>query len=63
MRLEVLRRAVRYRGPEDSTPSPESLNATDVEASDEPAAAAGAPAALPNVLEQDTWDLFRIVLR
>jgi hypothetical protein len=51
-RLERLRKLVRYRAPEDTTPVPDTVLA-------EGAATPG----LPNVLAEDTFDLFRIVLR
>lgn len=44
------RQRARYRNPADTTPTPESVA---------PAAEAG----LPNVLAEDTWDLFRVLLR
>ncbi|HEY0767109.1 MAG TPA: hypothetical protein VGD47_04065, partial [Steroidobacteraceae bacterium] len=61
-RGERLRRLARYRGAADATPVPDSLafSGGDVLLS----AALGADAArLPNVLAEDTWDLFRILLR
>jgi hypothetical protein len=51
-RLERLRKLVRYRAPDDTTP------VTDTLLGDGPATAG-----LPNVLAEDTFDLYRIVLR
>jgi hypothetical protein len=61
-RTERLKRLAKYRSPNDSTPVPDSLafSAGDILASDVLGAAAGQ---LPNVLAEDTWDLFRILLR
>ena len=55
-RSERLKGYVRYRGEDDSTPSVESLSPPA--SATEPAASA----ALPNVLAEDTWDLFRVLL-
>jgi hypothetical protein len=61
-RTGPLKAAARYRGPGDTTPVPDSLNASAGDVLQEPARGAdGAP--LPNVLSEDTWDLFRILLR
>jgi hypothetical protein len=50
---EKLQPAVSYRGPADTCPTSESV--------------AGAPGSadphVPNVLAEDTWDLFRVLLR
>jgi hypothetical protein len=61
-RSERLKRVARYRGPNDSTPQVDSLSLAegDVLAM---AALGTAAARLPNVLAEDTWDLFRILLR
>ncbi len=62
-RTERLKTLVRYRNPNDTCPMPESL----VFADDEVLAGqrVGAPhtARMPNVVAEDTWDLFRILLR
>jgi hypothetical protein len=61
-RTAPLNAAVRYRGAGDTTPVPDSINASAGDVLNEPARGAdGAP--LPNVLSEDTWDLFRILLR
>lgn len=61
-RTERLKRLAKYRSPNDSTPLPDSLafSAGDILASD---ALGRAAAQVPNVLAEDTWDLFRILLR
>jgi hypothetical protein len=61
-RTERLKRLAKYRSQNDSTPLPDSLafSAGDILASDVLGPAA---AQLPNVLAEDTWDLFRILLR
>lgn len=62
-RSESLRQQARYRNGMDTTPTPESvsLGETDVLAG----APLGAEVAvrMPNVLAEDTWDLFRVLLR
>lgn len=62
-RSESLRQLARYRNGMDTTPTPESvsLGETDVLAG----APLGAQVAvrMPNVLAEDTWDLFRVLLR
>jgi hypothetical protein len=61
-RGERLKKIVRYRNGSDTVPTPESI--AIVEADALPNAAVGASAAkLPNVLAEDTWDLFRVLLR
>ncbi len=62
VRTERLQRVARYRGAADSSPLPNSLAFSEGDVL--PVAAPGADAArLPNVLAEDTWDLFRILLR
>jgi len=60
-RTERLKRVVRYRGATDSAPLTDSIavSAGEVHASG-PLGGAAAP---PNVLADDIWDLFRILLR
>jgi hypothetical protein len=61
-RGERLKAVARYRGPKDTAPQVECLAPTegDVLA----VAAQGSPGArVPNVLAEDTWDLFRVLLR
>ena len=61
-RCERLRKVARYRHENDTVPTSEStaLSSGDALA----AVGAGAnPARMPNVLAEDTWDLFRVLLR
>ena len=52
----------RYRGPKDTAPQVECLAPSEGDVLAVPAQ--GRPAAqLPNVLAEDTWDLFRVLLR
>ena len=61
-RSERLKQVARYRAPTDAAPTAESL------AFSEEDALAGAPgglaaARMPNVLAEDTWDLYSVLLR
>jgi hypothetical protein len=60
-RTDRLKQVVRYRGPTDTSPTNDSLafSEGDVLAN----APVGSAARMPNVLAEDTWDLFRILLR
>lgn len=58
-RSERLKQVVRYRTPVDTSPMSDSLAFSEGEVSDGGATAAR----LPNILAEDTWDLFRILLR
>jgi hypothetical protein len=61
-RSERLKQVARYRGPADTSPTSDSLAFSEGDVLD--TAATGASAArMPNVLAEDTWDLFRILLR
>ena len=60
-RSERLQRVARYRGEADTSPAPSSLAFTEGDVL--PAAGPRADATLPNVLAEDTWDLFRVLLR
>jgi hypothetical protein len=61
-RTERLKQVVRYRGSSDTSPTVDSLafSEGDVLANDPVGVTA---ARMPNVLAEDTWDLFRILLR
>jgi hypothetical protein len=61
-RSERLQRVARYRGEADTSPVANSLALTEGDVL-LAAALGGDPARLPNVLAEDTWDLFRILLR
>ncbi len=61
-RTERLKQIARYRGPNDTSPTPESIafSEGDVLAGETLGTSA---ARMPNVLAEDTWDLFRVLLR
>lgn len=62
VRTERLKQVARYRGSNDTTPTPESIafSEGDVLAGEKLGASL---AGMPNVLAEDTWDLFRVLLR
>ena len=62
VRSERLKQIARYRSANDSSPTPESIafGEGDVLAGETLGASA---ARMPNVLAEDTWDLFRVLLR
>ena len=62
-RSERLKSIARYRNGSDTTPLPESIAFAEADAlADQPLGGAAA-ARMPNVLAEDTWDLFRVLLR
>jgi hypothetical protein len=62
VRGERLKSVARYRGPKDTAPQVECLAPSEGDVLAVPAQG-GAAARLPNVLAEDTWDLFRVLLR
>ena len=62
VRTERLKQIARYRNATDTSPTPESIafSEGDVLAGETLGASA---ARMPNVLAEDTWDLFRVLLR
>jgi len=64
-RSDRLKQIARYRGPADTSPMPDSLafSEGDVLEGGGGQQAKGASARMPNVLAEDTWDLFRVLLR
>jgi hypothetical protein len=61
-RSERLKQVARYRGPTDTAPMTDSLAFSEGDVlANEPAGATSAR--MPNVLAEDTWDLYRILLR
>jgi hypothetical protein len=61
-RTEKLKQNARFRAPADTVPAAESLAFAEGDAL--VGEAAGAPSArMPNVLAEDTWDLFRVLMR
>ena len=61
-RGERLKSVARYRGPKDTAPQTECLAPGEGDVLAVPAQG-GAAARVPNVLAEDTWDLFRVLLR
>ncbi len=61
-RTDRLRQLAKYRSASDSMPTVESIGMAEGDVLDRGAQGANA-SRLPNVLAEDTWDLFRIVLR
>jgi len=62
-RGERLRAVARYRNETDSAPLADSLALTEGDALEGAPLGAAAAQQLPNVLAEDTWDLFRILIR
>jgi hypothetical protein len=62
VRGERLKAVARYRGPKDTAPQVETLAPTEGDVLAVPAHG-NTPVRLPNVLAEDTWDLFRVLLR
>jgi hypothetical protein len=61
-RSDRLKQVARYRAPTDAAPAADSLAFSEGDALG--AAASGVAAArMPNVLAEDTWDLYRVLLR
>jgi hypothetical protein len=58
-RTDRLKQNARYRAPADTVPTAESLAFSEGDA----LAGQAAGARMPNVLAEDTWDLFRVLLR
>jgi hypothetical protein len=62
VRSERLKRVARYRTNNDGSPQTDSIALSEGDVLEN--AALGADAGrLPNVLAEDTWDLFRILMR
>jgi hypothetical protein len=61
-RTERLKQNARYRAPTDTVPTPESLAFSEGDALLADAGPAAA-ARMPNILAEDTWELFRALLR
>jgi hypothetical protein len=61
-RTERLKKVAKYRGPNDTAPTADSIafSEGDVLSNDPQGVTA---ARMPNVLAEDTWDLFRVLLR
>jgi hypothetical protein len=61
-RSERIKQIARYRNPNDTSPMSDSIALSEGDALDTEATGV-LTARLPNVLAEDTWDLFRILLR
>lgn len=61
-RTERLKQVARYRNAADTAPTPDSLAFSEGDVMDNDPLGSSA-ARMPNVLAEDTWDLFRILLR
>jgi hypothetical protein len=61
-RVARLQQTVRYRGAADSAPVTESIAASEGDVLGSAPQGSAAPR-VPNVLAEDTWDLFRVLLR
>ncbi|HUN76302.1 MAG TPA: hypothetical protein VMU40_17440 [Steroidobacteraceae bacterium] len=62
-RSERLKAIVRYRDASDATPQPESIAFGEGDALADQPLGGTAAARMPNVLAEDTWDLFRVLMR
>jgi hypothetical protein len=62
VRSERLKQVARYRNPNDTAPTPESIAFSEGDVLADETLGASA-ARMPNVLAEDTWDLFRVLLR
>ena len=62
-RSERLKQISRYRSATDSSPTPESVGFSEGDVLAGETLGAQSAARMPNVLAEDTWDLFRILLR
>jgi hypothetical protein len=61
-RTERLKKVAKYRGPNDTSPTADSIAFFEGDVlSNDPQGVTSAR--MPNVLAEDTWDLFRILLR
>jgi hypothetical protein len=62
-RAERLKQIARYRGANDTSPTSESVGVSEGDVMNGQPLGAVQAARMPNVLAEDTWDLFRILLR
>jgi hypothetical protein len=62
-RSDEMRQRARYRNPQDTSPTAESMSLADTDVLAGKPLGALAAARMPNVLAEDTWDLFRVLLR
>ena len=62
-RSDDLRQRARYRNSVDTSPTAESMSLADTDVLAGKPLGATAASRMPNVLGEDTWDLFRVLLR
>ena len=62
-RSDEMRQRARYRNAQDTSPTAESMSLADTDVLAGKPLGATAAARMPNVLAEDTWDLFRVLLR
>jgi hypothetical protein len=62
-RTDRLKQISKWRHPADTVPTTESLALSEGDVMENQAAGRATAARMPNVLAEDTWDLFRILLR
>jgi len=62
-RSDDMRQRARYRSPQDTSPTAESMSLVDTDVLAGKPLGAAVAARMPNVLGEDTWDLFRVLLR
>ncbi|HEU4626516.1 MAG TPA: hypothetical protein VFS52_17240 [Steroidobacteraceae bacterium] len=62
-RTERLKQIARYRSEKDTSPTPESIAFSEGDVLAGETLGAQSAARMPNVLAEDTWDLFRVLLR
>jgi hypothetical protein len=63
VRSERLKQIARYRNEKDTSPMPESIAFSEGDVLAGETLGAQSAARMPNVLAEDTWDLFRVLLR
>jgi hypothetical protein len=63
VRSERLKQIARYRSDKDTSPAPESIAFSEGDVLAGETLGANSAARMPNVLAEDTWDLFRVLLR
>ena len=63
VRSERLKQIARYRSDKDTSPTPESIAFSEGDVLAGETLGASSAARMPNVLAEDTWDLFRVLLR
>lgn len=62
-RTDEMRQRARYRSAQDTSPTAESMSLADTDVLAGKPLGSLAAARMPNVLAEDTWDMFRVLLR